>query len=259
MIAKGRLADVAWVLGTIAGALAVWEAGVKIFDVPAFVVPSLEAVAAELVSTPGFYLHNLLYTLSTTLMGFGLAVLLGVAMAVLIVSSRFLDRVLYTLLALIHNVPKVALAPLFVLWLGTGVAPKIAISAMISIFTIVVDVVIGMRSVDPEMVNMALVKRAGRSQILWRIRFPHALPHFFASLKAAISFALVGAIVGEFVGGQDGLGTVILVAEGSFETVQVFAAVILLGLLGTMLFYAVVAIESLALPWHVSQRTNALG
>ncbi len=215
MIAKRRLADVAWVFGTIAAALAVWEAAVKIFDVPAFVVPSLEAVAVELASTPGFYLHNLLYTLSTTLMGFGLAVILGVAMAVLIVSSRFLDRVLYTLLALIHNVPKVA--------------------------------------------NMALVKRARRSQILWSIRFPHALPHFFASLKAAISFALVGAIVGEFVGGQDGLGTVILVAEGSFETVQVFAAVILLGLLGTILFYAVAAIETLALPWHVSQRSNALG
>jgi NitT/TauT family transport system permease protein len=153
----------------------------------------------------------------------------------------------------------VALAPLFVIWMGTGIEPKVAIVVMIAIFPIVIDTVMGLKSVDPEMLNLARACRASTFKTLWKIRFPNALPSIFSGMKVGISFALVGAIVGEFVAGSSGLGYVILIAQGNFDTPRVFAALVLLGLLGTFLFYLVDLAESLCLPWHVSQRGEQQG
>jgi NitT/TauT family transport system permease protein len=156
----------------------------------------------------------------------------------------------------IHSIPKVALAPLFVLWLGTGFGPKVAIAGLMSVLVIVVDTVVGMRSVDPEMVSLARVNRASAWSILLKIRLPNALPHLFAALKVAISLSVIGAIVGEYVGGQNGLGYVILVAQGSFDTPRAFAAVIFLSIIATLMFYAVSWAESQFIPWHVSHRAR---
>ena len=159
-----------------------------------------------------------------------------------------------TFLALIHSVPKVALAPLFVIWLGTGFEPKIAIATLMCILIIVVETVAGLRSVDPEVINMARVNQASPLAIMLKIRLPNALPHIFSAWKVAISLSLIGAIVGEFVGGQRGLGYLILIAQGSFDTPRAFAAVLLLSIIATALFYLVVLIEMVAVPWHVSRR-----
>jgi NitT/TauT family transport system permease protein len=159
-----------------------------------------------------------------------------------------------TILVVLNSLPKVALAPLFVIWMGTGAEPKIAIAVMLAIFSIVADVALGLRSVDPEALALARVHRAGAWRILWKLRLPNALPALFVGMKVSISFALVGAIVGEFVGGSSGLGHVILVAQGQFDTVRVFAALVVLGVAGTLLFYLVEFAERLAIPWHVSQR-----
>lgn len=251
---RRRLSTFGVTVGTLGGVAVIWEASVKIFDVPAFILPPIEDLVHEIVATPVYYASNALFTLSTTLAGFIGAAIIGVALAVAIVSSRLLERILLTLLAAMHSIPKVALAPLFVIWLGTGVEPKIAIAIMLAVFTIVVDTVVGMRSVDPDMLNMARAKRAGAVKILLKIQFPHALPNLFGALKTGISIALVGAIVGEFVAGQQGLGYVILVAQGNFDTARAFVAVVLLGIMGTILYYGIVAIEAKLLPWHVSQR-----
>lgn len=249
-------ARTAWATGVVVFLLVLWEAWVKLFHIPNFMFPSIEDVIGELIGSPGFYLRNAAFTLGTTVAGFLIATGLGVALAVGIVASRALENIFLTILALIHSLPKVALAPLVAIWLGTGATPKIVIAVLTAIFTIVIDTVVGMQSVDPEMVNMARVKRASRLQIFAKIRFPHALPNLFGALKAAAAFALVGALVGEFVGGQRGLGYVILVAQGNFDTPRAFAAIVLLGVEGTLLYYILVFLESRVLPWHISQRIS---
>ena len=236
-----------------------WEVLVRAFGVRTFILPAPSRIAQELVNAPMYYLKHSAYTLWITALGFGIAAVAGVMAAVGIVYSKFLDRTLSALLVSLNSVPKVALAPLFVIWMGTSYEPKVAIAIMISIFPIVIDSVLGLRSIDPEMLNLAKSCRASAMKTLWKIRFPNALPSIFSGLKVGVSFALIGAIVGEFVGGNSGLGYVILLAQGNFDTPRVFVALVLLGFLGTILFYAVELAESLLLPWHVSQRTSQDG
>ena len=142
------------------------------------------------------------------------------------------------------------------IWLGTGATPKIAIAFTIAVFSIVIGTVFGLRSADPDLVALARSARASELQILWKIRMPSALPSAFAGMKISMTVALVGAIVGEFVAGSFGLGQVILVAQSSFQTARMFAAITLLGILGTILFYVVELAERLTIPWHISQRVD---
>ncbi|MBW3097046.1 ABC transporter permease [Pseudohoeflea coraliihabitans] len=232
----------------------IWEAGVWFFQPPAILLPAPTDIWANFMSTPETFLRHMLYTLSTTAMAFAISVVLGVILSIGIVQSTLLERTIYTLLVALNSVPKVALAPLFVIWLGTGLEPKLAVAVMLAIFPIVIDTVLGLRSVDPDMINLARAGRASNFQVLYKIRLPNALPSLFAGMKVAISFALVGAIVGEFVAGGNGLGFLVLVAQGQFDTTRVFVSLVLLGLMGTVLFYMVDFAERLMLPWHVSQR-----
>ncbi|MFC4350258.1 ABC transporter permease [Fodinicurvata halophila] len=242
------------ILLVLVGAIAVWEVCVWIFQPRIFILPPPSIILVNFLEAPGYFIENTGYTLLVTVTGFVVAVLAGVLCAIGIVYSKFLDRTLYTLLVALNSVPKVALAPLFVLWMGTGSEPKIAIAIAIAIFPIVIDAVLGLRSVDPDMINLAKASRASNTDILMKIRFPNALPSIFAGMKVAISFALIGAIVGEFVAGEAGLGHVILQSQGMFNTPRVFVALVILGIVGTILFYLVDLMERLLLPWHVSQR-----
>ncbi len=243
-----------YIVATIVVTLIAWEIGVRVFHVAAFVLPAPSAIFREFLLAPVYLGRNALYTLYSTLAGFGLAVAIGFVLAVAIVHSRFLERTLYSYLVVLNSIPKVALAPLFVMWLGVGVEPKIAIALMIAIFSIVIDTILGLRSVDQDMLSLARAARASPLQILLKIRLPNALPSMFAGMKVGIAFALVGAIVGEFVAGQVGLGAVILQAQGSFDSARAFAAIVILALMGTVLFYLVEFAERILLPWHASQR-----
>ena len=233
-----------------------WEAAVLWLKTPPILFPAPSAIWAEFLLAPPYFMRNALYTLWTTLAGFGLAVALGLGLAVAIVSSRLAERLIYTLLVVLNSLPKVALAPLFVIWMGTGVEPKIAIALMLAIFAIVADAAHGLRSVDPDALALARVHRASGWQVLVKLRLPNAMPALFVGMKVAVSFALVGAIVGEFVGGSAGLGYVILMAQGQFDTPRVFVALVLLGIMGTVLFFLVAALERAIIPWHVSQRAS---
>ncbi|MBL6457392.1 ABC transporter permease [Belnapia sp. T6] len=246
-------------LAVLVGLLVLWEAAVWLFQPPPILLPAPSRILTDFLDTPAYFLRQAGFTLWTTLAGFGLSVALGVALAVLVVSSRWADRIVMTVLVMLNSLPKVALAPLFVIWMGTGAEPKITIALMLAIFAIVADVVLGLRSVDPDALAMARVNHASPLSILLKIRFPNALPALFVGMKVAVSFALVGAIVGEFVGGSAGLGFVILTAQGQFDTPRVFVALVILGVMGTLLFYFVDMLERLLLPWHVSQRGQAGG
>lgn len=242
------------VVAVLLSLLLVWEAAVRLFSIRNFILPAPTAIFADIFSSPEFYGQQSLYTIYVTMSGFILAVVGGVLLAIAIVSSKFLERTLYTLLVALNSVPKVALAPLFVIWLGTSSAPKIAIAALIAVFPIVIDTALGLRGVDPEMINLARSAKASRRHIMMKIRFPNALPSVFAGAKVGISFALIGAIVGEFVAGERGLGYVILTSQSTFNTPRAFGAILVLGVIGTVMFFIVDVCERLLLPWHVSQR-----
>jgi len=241
-------------LGVLVALFALWEVAVRALAVKPVILPPPLAVFTELASDPLWYLRHAWYTLLVTLGGFALALVVGVLLAVAIVESRLLEKTIYALIVGLNSVPKVAVAPLFVIWLGTGAEPKIAIGFLIAVFAIVIDMVLGLKSVPPDILDLARSLRGGRMATLWRIRFPCALPSLFAGMKVAISLALVGAIVGEFVSSQRGLGYVILSAQGTFDTARVFAAIFVLGAMGVALFWLVTLGERLAIPWHASQK-----
>ena len=249
--AFGRFASA---LGGLVVVLLLWEVIVRAMSIPPVTLPVPSAVLMELAAEPGWYLNHTLYTVGTTLAGFALAVVVGILLAVLIVSSRFFDDTFYPIIVAMNSVPKVAVAPLFVIWLGTGAEPKIAIGFLISVFAIIVDTVLGLRSVPQDVRDLGQVLKGTRLKVFMKIRFPIALPYIFSGMKVAIGLALVGAIVGEFVSSQKGLGYVILTAQGMFDTVRVFAAVAILALLGIGMFWLLNVAERLLIPWHASSQ-----
>jgi NitT/TauT family transport system permease protein len=233
--------------------VAAWEAAVRGLGLKPIVLPAPSEIGVELAANLPWYLGHAWYTLVTTLAGFAVAVVVGIALAVVIVESRLLESTVYALIVGLNSVPKVAVAPLFVVWLGTGYEPKIAIAFLIAVFAMVIDTVLGLRSVPPDVIDLARSLRGSRLDMLRRIRFPCALPAIFSGMKVSISLALVGAIVGEFVSSQRGLGYVILSAQGMFDIPRVFAAITVLAVLGVVLFWAIVWAERRSIPWHASQ------
>jgi NitT/TauT family transport system permease protein len=242
------------VLAILIGVFGCWEIIVRALGIPSYILPAPSAVFVELGTHPAWYFNHTMETLYTTTLGFCLALAVGVVAAIGIISSKWIENTLYTLLVSLNSIPKIALAPLFIIWFGTGSESKVAVSFLIALFAIVIDTVLGLRSADPDALDLMRTLRGTPFQTLWKVRFPNALPHVFAGMKVAISLALVGAIAGEFVASQEGLGYVIITSQSMFQTVRVFAAIVLLGVAGTLLFYLVEIIERVVCPWHVSQR-----
>lgn len=237
--------------------LLVWEAYVRLFGVRPILLPAPSLIAEELATSPAWFAEQTAYTLGITLAGFAVATVFGVLFAILVVEWKVLDRLLFPLFVALNSVPKVALAPLFLIWFGTGATPKIAIAFLIAVFAVVIDTALGLQSVSPDTIDLARTLRGSRLKVLLRIKMYCALPHVFAGLKVAMSLALVGAIVGEFVSSQRGLGYVILTAQGTFDTPRVFAAIAILAVLGVALIALIGAIERVALPWHHSTARRA--
>jgi NitT/TauT family transport system permease protein len=244
------------VVGVLVGTLVIWEAMVWLFQPPPFLLPPPSAVAREVAGAPSWYAKHAMYTFGSASLGFIMAVTIGVIMAIGIVYSRFLENTLFTFLVAINSVPKIALAPLFVVWFGTGLQSKIAVATIIAIFPMVINTVQGLRSVDADILELSRSLRATAFQALFRIRFPSALPSIFSGLKLSMTFAIVGTIAGEFITSEVGLGYVILLSQGNFQTDRVFAALILLGVCGSSIFFILNALERIALPWHTYHRTE---
>ena len=239
-------------LTSLAGVVAfviVWEAVTRVFHIPPYLIPAPSAVLAEIVDLPSWYTMNTLATLWVTLAGFAVAAISGILFAVLIVEWRVLERTLFPLFVAINSVPKVAIAPLLIIWFGTGAIPKVAIAFLVAVFPVVIDATVGLRSAPSDVLDLAQALRASRWKVLIRIKFYCALHSIFAGLKVAVALALVGAIVAEFVSSQSGLGYVILSAQGTFDTTRVFAALVLLAIMGVGLIAILDWIEIRMMPW----------
>jgi NitT/TauT family transport system permease protein len=231
--------------------LALWELAVHVLKVRPITLPPPSVVLLELAREWRWYVDHSYYTLITTLGGFALSVVVGVGLAMLLVASRNFTDAVYPMIVALNSVPKVAVAPLFVIWMGTGYEPKIAMAFLIAVFAVLVDAVHGLRSVPQDVLDLGRVLKGSRLDFFLKVRLPGALPSILTGMKVAIALSLVGAIVGEFVASQRGLGYVILSAQGTFDTARVFAAVVLLAIMGMLLYGAVAWTERLATPWRV--------
>jgi NitT/TauT family transport system permease protein len=249
---RRRIADIldrSVVMLTLVGVAVLWQLAVRVFDLPTYLIPAPTDILASLVENWRALAFHTQVTLLETLAGFGLSLIIGIPLAVGIVYSRVLERVLYPLLVASQAVPKVALAPILLVGLGYGALPKVIVALLIAFFPVVVNTVTGLRAVGED--TLKLMRSMGTSQldIFRKVRFPSAVPMMIAGCKVAIAFAVVGAVVGEFVGSRSGLGYYMLVATGSFDTPLVFASVVVLTGLGIVLFYLVGAAELFLGPW----------
>jgi NitT/TauT family transport system permease protein len=224
--------------------------------VPAYLVPAPGAVAETMVADWAMLLEHTWVTTLETIVGFLLAAVIGVATAVLLVYSRTAEKSLYPLILFAQVIPKIAIAPILVVWFGFGMTPKIVLAVLIAFFPVVVSAVAGLRSVDPELLEMSATMGASRWKTFRKIRFPGALPQLMSGLKVAVTLAVVGAVVGEFVGADRGLGYVLLLASGNLDAPLLFADLILMSLIGVVLFVLVEVLERLLIPWHASRRGN---
>jgi len=229
--------------------IAVWEAVVRIFAISAFIIPAPSEIAQSLVAQWGTLMQATLVTAGEILFGFLVSVVVGIAIALVIVRFDWLGRALYPLVVLFQNVPKVALAPIFILWFGYGLAPKIGLILVIAFFPVTLSMLAGMQSVDRSLLSLMNSVGASRTQILFRIRVPHSLPNLMAGTKIAATLSVIGAIVGEFAGASDGLGYVIQFASTQLDTALVFAALLLVSVLGIAFYYAAEILERIVVPW----------
>jgi len=252
------LPDWAYPVITLALVLALWEAITVLFKVPLYLAPPPSRVVVALGANAGLLLHHSWATLQEILLGFLASILVGVPLAMAIVSWRTVEKSLYPILVGSQVVPKVALAPLFVVWFGFGMQPKVVVAFMIAFFPIVIDTIVGLRTVEIEKLYLVRSMGASRLQTFFLVRLPQALPNIFGGLKISITLAVVGAIVGEFIGADAGLGRLLLLANGQMDTVMLFAAITALTIMGVVLFLAVDLLERLLLPWHVSRRLDHL-
>lgn len=236
---------------------ALWEAGARLGLYPPYVLPAPSAIALRLVDTAGLLWGHMLVTVAEIVGGFVLAAVVGVMLAAAIVFVPFVERAVYPWLVVVQVVPKVALGPLIIIWLGFGFLPKVLISFLLAFFPVMIDTIVGMKSVERDALFLMRSMGASRATTFFRLRLPHALPHLFGSLKVAITLATVGAIVGEFIGADKGLGYVLIFANGSMDTTLMFAALVWISVVALVLYAAVGVLERVLLRWHVSQRSDA--
>ena len=234
--------------------LILWEAVVVVFRIPPYLIPAPWDVVVQLVTEWQKLLRESLVTTYATLGGFGLSIAFGIPMALMIAYSRTVESFVYPLLVFSQSVPKVAIAPLFVVWFGFGIVPKVIAAFLLGFFPIVVSTVVGFKSVERDMLDLARSMKATKLQVFLRISLPQALPSIFAGLKVSVTLAVVGAVVGEFVGSNSGIGYVLQIANGNFDLPLMFAALTVLSLIGVLLFAAVDLVERLTIPWHASHR-----
>jgi NitT/TauT family transport system permease protein len=234
--------------------LALWWLATIVFAIEEFLLPSPADVLAAFAEYPGYLLEQTWVTLLETVQGFGLSILVGIPIALLIVSSTILERTIYPLLLALNAVPKIAVAPILVVWLGFGPAPKVLLVFLVCFFPVVISTASGMKSTPAELVELMRSLDCTRRQEFFKLRFQYALPQIFVGLKTAISLAVIGAVIAEFVGASAGLGYVIVSSGSSADTALAFAAMGLLGVMSIVLFYGLVYLERRLLPWAEEHR-----
>ena len=236
---------------------ALWEWMVRAWNVPNFLVPAPSTVAGALARgvRTGLYLTNFWITLFEALVGFVIAAVAGIVLGAIIAQFRLVERTFYPYLVALQTLPKIAIAPLIIVWFGFGISSKVIIAGTVAFFPVLVNVIVGLKTVDAAKLDLMRSLRASRWQTFRLVTFPNALPFVFAGLDIAIVFSVLGAIVGEFVGSQKGLGNLILQFNFSLDVAGVFAVLILLSVMGVALHLVMQAVQRHVIFWAEPDET----
>jgi NitT/TauT family transport system permease protein len=247
-----RALEVGLALLLLLGVVGAWEAFVRLRGLSRLVLPGPLVVAQSFVEhlLAGYFWPHLGTTLSEILLGFLAGSLLGIGLGALVAQSALLYRVLNPYIIASQAMPKLALAPIFVVWFGFGIMPKVVITALIAFFPLFENTLTGLNEVDPDKLELFRALRATRWDTFTKLRLPNAVPYLFAGLRVAMVLSVVGAVVGEYVGANRGLGALIIAAQGTMDTPLMFAVFVLLTVVGVVLYQAVALAERYCTRWR---------
>jgi NitT/TauT family transport system permease protein len=248
------LKSVAWALLSTALAIAIWSAIILIARPPEYVLPAPWDVVARTWSDRSALIENGAFTLSEILTGLVAGTVLAVPMGIAVVAVPLIERLFYPIVVAFNAIPKVALAPVFVVWFGYGYMPRVLLTASVALFPVLISTISGLIAVDPDLLRLAAALRAKRSRIFIHVRLPQALPTIFAGIKVATSLAVIGSIIAEFIASDKGWGHMLVQASGNLDTTIMFAVLLVLALVASALFYTVAFLERFFISWHASQR-----
>jgi NitT/TauT family transport system permease protein len=239
----------------VIGFLVLWQAFVRVLDVPRYELPAPWDILRHLWSDPGFYFTNGRRTAWEALLGFSLALVIGVCLGAVMAHSRFVERALQPLAVLIQVTPIIAYAPAIVIWVHFGLKPVMILTSLVCVVPFLLNAVTGLRSVDPSVLELARSVDARRREVFWRLRMPSALPYLFTAARISVGLALIGAVLGEFFGGvSKGLGYSVKTAQNRNLPLQLWGSVFVLAFIGSMAIILIGALERVLLRWHSSQR-----
>jgi NitT/TauT family transport system permease protein len=248
-----RTIDVLQPILTLLVVLALWQLIVEVFDVPIYIFPPTDVIEKGITYAPKIW-ENYWATLRSAILGYLLAVGIAVPGSLIIAYSNFAARTVYPGLVMIDMTPKVTLAPIILVWLGFGLAPKLVVTFLVCFFPIILNGILGFRSISPEIVYLSQSTGTRAWEMFWKIRLPSALPTLFVGLKYAASLSMIGAVVAEFIGGNQGLGYYLIITLDHGRVDLGMAIMVAMTTIGLALFFGMAGVESLVIPWHVSKR-----
>ena len=234
--------------------IAGWEIGVRVTDQPRWFLPTPTDVARETVDSRALLWGHTRTTLSEVVVGFTIAALIGIVSAIGIASSRIAERAIYPVIVASQAIPIIALAPILLIWFGYGMTPKVIVVVLICFFPIAINMADGLRSVDPDAINLLRSMGASRWQVMRIVRIPSSMPFLLSGLRIAAAVSVIGAIVGEWVGASSGLGYLMTRSASSFQTPLLFAAVVISAVMGIAMFALVLLAERFLIPWRAAER-----
>lgn len=255
---RGGRVLLSWLIPLLAltALLGAWELWVWIDDTPTWLIPSPSAVASEAFRSRSLLWEHTWTTLQEVVVGYALAVLFGVGVALAIGSSRLVERAVYPLIVATQAIPIIALAPILLIWFGYGMTPKVVVVVLLCFFPIAVNMADGLRAADPDALALLRSMGASRWQLMRIVRAPTSLPYLLSGARVAAAVAIIGAIVGEWVGASSGLGYLMTRSAAQFQTARLFAAVGIAALIGVGMFVLVALAGRRLVPWQADDARN---
>ena len=253
---KQRIGSVLWPSLIAAALLISWEIAVRALSIRSILLPAPSEIAGTLIRQRGLIAMHLWPSLYLTICGFGLSVVGGVLVAILITYSEILRKGFYPVIVVSQVIPKIAIAPLFIVWFGTGTTSSLLLAVLIAFFPMTINAAMGFQSIDADIHLMARAFMASRWQMFWKIRMQHALPFIFGGMKISITLAIIGVIVSEFVASQEGIGYLIKLAGGLLDTPLMMAAIAALSISGLALYGLIALLERRAVYWQDPTATS---
>ncbi len=240
-------------------AFVLWELAVRMLGIRSIILPPPSAIASVVITRYDLLLTHLWPSLYLTILGFALSVVGGVMVAIAITYSSILRNGFYPIIVVSQVVPKISIAPLFIVWFGTGTMSSLLLAVLIAFFPMTINAAMGFQTVDEDIHRMARTFMGTRWQIFWKVRMPNALPHIFAGMKISITLAIIGVVVSEFVASQEGIGYLIKLAGGLLDTPLMLAAIAMLSISGLALYGLIAAAEHVAIYWQPPAEVGAAG